>query len=77
MPARPQPIGRPQAQTRDRLILLGLIVFVIIGLVGLAAATGWEETLEQVRKLSLWQLAVLLSQLHRQHKCRVAWSMWP
>ena len=60
MPARPQPIGRPQAQTRDRLILLGLIVFVIIGLVGLAAATGWEETLEQVRKLSLWQLAVLL-----------------
>lgn len=45
---------------RDIALLGGLFGFVIIGLAGLAAATGWEETIEQISKLSLWQGAVLL-----------------
>ncbi|MEE9388569.1 MAG: lysylphosphatidylglycerol synthase transmembrane domain-containing protein [Paracoccaceae bacterium] len=38
-------------------VLLGLMV---LGLVGLAAATGWQETLGQISKLSLAQVLLLL-----------------
>jgi uncharacterized protein (TIRG00374 family) len=53
----PRPEGR---RLRDTLLLLGLFALVVAGLIGAAAATGWEETKAQLAKLSLWQFAVLL-----------------
>lgn len=46
--------------TRDRLILSSLIGLVIAGLAGLAAATGWEETLAAFGRLSLGEIILLL-----------------
>jgi len=54
----------PNAQKRrlrDRLVVIGLVVFVFAGLGVLAAATGWEETRAQIAKLQLWQILVLLA----------------
>ncbi len=45
---------------RDIALLGGLFAFVIVGLAGLAAATGWEETMAQLGKLHLWQFLALL-----------------
>lgn len=50
----------PNRRLRDTLVLAGLFLLVLAGLVGLAAATGWEETLDQIRKLRPWQIAALL-----------------
>ena len=61
MNVKAKALGSMKVRNRDRLILGGLIGFVLIGLVGLAAATGWEETLEQVRKLTLIQVLALLA----------------
>ncbi|MBU2937094.1 MULTISPECIES: lysylphosphatidylglycerol synthase transmembrane domain-containing protein [Pacificibacter] len=46
---------------RDRVVLLGLLALLIIGLLGAAAATGWSETLHQIQKLTLWQVCALLA----------------
>ena len=48
------------SSTRDLLILGGLLVLFLIGVAGVAAATGWEETWAQLSKLTLWQVAALL-----------------
>ncbi|MDQ2092045.1 flippase-like domain-containing protein [Marimonas arenosa] len=45
---------------RDLALLGGLFALVIGGLVSLAAATGWEETLAQLTKLGPVQIALLL-----------------
>ena len=45
---------------RDIALLGGLFVLVIGGLVSLAAATGWEETVAQLKKLGPVQIAILL-----------------
>lgn len=45
---------------RDIAFLAVLFGFVIAGLAGLAAATGWEETKHQLMKLTLPQVAILL-----------------
>lgn len=50
----------PSRRTRDALILLGLFGLVLVGLLGLAAATGWEETRAQLMKLSFGQALFLL-----------------
>jgi len=42
------------------LILGGLLALFVVGIVGIAASVGWEETLAQLKKLSLWQFIVLL-----------------
>ncbi|MEM6728111.1 MAG: lysylphosphatidylglycerol synthase transmembrane domain-containing protein [Pseudomonadota bacterium] len=44
----------------DRLLMGGLLAIVIVGLAGLVAATGWEETLAQLAKLSLGAICFLL-----------------
>lgn len=44
----------------DLAILAGLIIAVVLGLFGMAAATGWEETIAQVSKLSWTQVGILL-----------------
>lgn len=46
---------------RDRLVLAVLVVLVAGGLLGLAAATGWEDTVEAFRSLSLFAIALLLA----------------
>jgi len=46
---------------RDTLLLVGLFALVLIGLIGLAAATGWDETKQQLMKLSWVQFAALLA----------------
>ncbi len=46
---------------RDILLLAGLIALVIAGLVGLAFATGWEETLTAMRSLSFLEIGALLA----------------
>ena len=45
---------------RDLALMGGLLALVVVGLVGAAAATGWKETLDQVARLTLWQVAALL-----------------
>ncbi len=55
------PQGTPNRRTRDVLLIAGLLVLFLAGLAGLAAATGWQETLEQVRRLSYAQVGLLLS----------------
>ena len=45
---------------RDIALLAALFGFVIVGLAGLALATGWEETIAQLSRLSFLQFVVLL-----------------
>lgn len=54
----PSPTSR---RMRDTLLLGGLLAFVVIGLVGLANATGWEETRAAFLRLSIWQFIGLLA----------------
>ncbi|MDI3338307.1 lysylphosphatidylglycerol synthase transmembrane domain-containing protein [Defluviimonas aestuarii] len=51
----------PRRRLRDRVIMVGLALLFVAGLIGLAAATGWEETRAQIARLTLWQGAVLLA----------------
>ncbi|MEJ1993006.1 MAG: lysylphosphatidylglycerol synthase transmembrane domain-containing protein [Maritimibacter sp.] len=51
----------PKARWRDTLVLAGLFALVLTGLAGMAAATGWEETMAQIARLHLWQLVALLA----------------
>ena len=50
----------PNRRGRDLVILIGLFVLMLVGLIGVAAATGWEETKAQLAKLSLGQVGILL-----------------
>ena len=56
-----QPPARFSRRWRDYLLLGGLFAFVIAGLAGLAAATGWEETKAQLMKLTWGQIGLLLA----------------
>ncbi|MCF2869795.1 flippase-like domain-containing protein [Octadecabacter sp. G9-8] len=57
-PPVPKGTGR---RWRDIALLGALFAFVIAGLAGLAAATGWEETKHQLMQLSLNQFLILLA----------------
>ena len=46
---------------RDTLVLAGLFGLVLIGLIGLAVATGWQETRAQLMKLTALQFGALLA----------------
>ena len=52
---------RPTQRGRDLLFLAGLLAMMLIGLIGLAAATGWDETKTQLAKLSLSKIVILLA----------------
>ncbi|RPE67064.1 uncharacterized protein (TIRG00374 family) [Pacificibacter maritimus] len=58
--APPVPLAGFLKALRERAVVLGLLALLVIGLLGAAAATGWQETLDQIRKLSLWQVGALL-----------------
>ena len=45
---------------RSIVLMAGLFGLVLFGLIALAAATGWEETLTHIADLGLVQLAILL-----------------
>jgi len=51
--------GRPRRR-RDAAFLLGLLALFVVGVLGLAAATGWEEVARHIRALSAVELALLL-----------------
>ena len=55
------PLPRPRKRLRDTLVLLGLFALVVAGLIGMAAAVGWEETKAQLARVSGGQFAVLLA----------------
>ncbi|MEM9477465.1 MAG: lysylphosphatidylglycerol synthase transmembrane domain-containing protein [Pseudomonadota bacterium] len=59
----PEPRGdRARSQSRrDLWILGGLFALMVVGLLGLAAATGWEETVAEIGKLKALEIAVLLA----------------
>ena len=59
MPSPPtrKGVGR---RWRDIALLAVLFAFVIGGLIGLAAATGWEDTKHQLMQLTIGQIVVLL-----------------
>ena len=56
-----EPVTDPSRRWRDIALLAGLFLLVLGGLVGLAAATGWEETLEGLRSVSAAEMAILLA----------------
>lgn len=58
IPKAPRP--RSQNRRRDVLLMAGLFLAVVAGLVGLAVATGWQETVDQIARLSLYQMLGLL-----------------
>lgn len=50
----------PSRRWRDLAVLLTLLGLVVAGLLGLALATGWDETMAAVQALGWGQLAILL-----------------
>ena len=43
-------------RTRDLLITLGIVGVVVVGILGMAAATGWEETWASLSRITMgWQ----------------------
>ncbi|MGB3178938.1 MAG: lysylphosphatidylglycerol synthase transmembrane domain-containing protein [Albidovulum sp.] len=50
----------PSRRLRELLVIGGLIALFFAGLLGLVAATGWEETRAQIAQLTWAQVAVLL-----------------
>lgn len=52
--------SRAPRRWRDFTVLAVLLGFVAFGLIGLAAATGWEETRAQLMRLGWGQFALLL-----------------
>lgn len=60
MPLPDKTTPTPSRRMRDVVVIGGLLALFVAGLVGLALATGWEETRAQIARLTLWQGAVLL-----------------
>ena len=58
-PPRAPSAAASSRRWRDIVLLVGLFALVLFGLVGLAVATGWEDTLAAVRGLSLVEIAAL------------------
>lgn len=54
------PSPAPNRRWRDLALIGGLLVLVLAGLAGLAAATGWEETRAELAKLGWVQIGILL-----------------
>lgn len=61
LPLSDSPPQPPARRLRDRALMAGLALLFLAGLIGLAAATGWEETLAQIARLTLWQGGLLLA----------------
>jgi uncharacterized protein (TIRG00374 family) len=60
IPLRKSANPAPPRRSRDVLVVAGLLALFVVGIVGLAAATGWQETMAQIGKLSYGQIGILL-----------------
>ncbi|WP_108854798.1 lysylphosphatidylglycerol synthase transmembrane domain-containing protein [Albidovulum aquaemixtae] len=60
LPLPDKPPAPRSRRARDVVVVAALLALFIAGLIGLAAATGWEETRAQIARLTLWQGAILL-----------------
>lgn len=62
-PLAPPPAAsdQPASSRRDLWILGGLFLLVVGGLLGLARATGWEETVHHIKMLGWGQIGLLLA----------------
>lgn len=61
LPLAKKPSPTPSRRLREVAVVGGLLALFAAGLVGLAAATGWEETRAQIARLTLLQGAILLA----------------
>lgn len=61
LPLTDSPSKAPTRRFRDRLVMAALALLFLAGLIGLAAATGWKDTMAQIARLTLWQGAALLA----------------
>lgn len=60
-PPRASSTASPSRRLRDLLLIGGLVALVLAGLIGLAIATGWEETVAAVQDLSFIEIIALLA----------------
>ena len=60
-PPRASNPAPPSRRWRDYVLLGGLVFLVLAGLVGLAVATGWEDTMAALRGLSVAEIIALLA----------------
>lgn len=60
-PRVPNAAASSSRRWRDAALLGGLLLLVVSGLAGLAAATGWDETWGALTSLSLLEIMVLLA----------------
>ncbi|MDJ0826064.1 MAG: lysylphosphatidylglycerol synthase transmembrane domain-containing protein [Rhodobacter sp.] len=60
-PLAPRTAAKPGPRWRDALVVGGLFALVLAGLVSLAAATGWQETMAQIAKLTAPEILLLLA----------------
>lgn len=60
-PPRASNPAPPSRRWRDFVLLGGLVFLVLAGLVGLAVATGWEDTMAALRGLSVAEIIALLA----------------
>lgn len=62
---------------RDVGLMIGLLLLVLIGLIGLAAATGWQDTLVAFRTLGWAEISILLALSLVNYVCRgLRWHMF-
>jgi len=70
----PETAARPW---RDIWLTAGLVAIMVVGLAGLAAATGWEETWASIRRLTGTQIAALLVLAFANYVLRaLRWQMY-
>ena len=62
---------------RDKLLLVGLLILVIAGLAGLAAATGWDETVAALKSLGKPFAFVNIFEDPEIREGLKAYSNWP
>jgi len=55
------PLAAPTRRWRDIGVMALIFGFVLVGLIGLGAATGWDDIRAQLAALHLWQIGILLS----------------
>ena len=76
-PRVPNAAASSPRRWRDLVLLIGLIILVIAGLAGLAAATGWAETKSALMSISAINFSVLLALSLINYGCRaVRWHVF-